>query len=153
MKKSVGDVNLVQALTEDKLNDIFKLLSKKTTISKQDFLNKTIKILGHNNYNMDILEGAYEMVDLDDLGEIKLSTFVDFLFEQGISKPVKYDFFNFEQRKELKIRTMKIMIYEKINIIGVQEKYTFKYYLIKLNNFETMGIINIPKDVKVAYVD
>ena len=53
---------------------------------------------------------------------------MDFLFEQGISKAVKSGYFNFENRKEIKIRSMKIIVYEHIGVIGVQEKYTFKYF-------------------------
>lgn len=151
MKKNVSDVNLVQALTDEKLDDIFSFLSTKTVVSKEDFFKNTLDILGHNKTNLEILESAYEMVDLEDTGEIKLADFVDFLFEQGISKTVKPGFFNFEHRKELRIRSIGILVYESINILGVQEKYTFKYYLIKLNNYSTIGIVNIPKDVKVLH--
>jgi hypothetical protein len=77
-KKNVSDVNLVEALTDDKLEKILAYLGSKKFVSKSEFFEKTLEILGNTDRNLEILENAYEMVDLEDLGYIKQANFVDF---------------------------------------------------------------------------
>ena len=148
-KKNISDLNIVSVLRDDKLDKIFSYLAGKRVVSKENFFRDTLEILGKTKSNVELLQNVYEMVDLDDTGYIRQELFVDFLFEQGISKIVKPDSFHFEIRKELRLRAQKIVIYEQIGMIGVQEKYSFKFYMIRIKNFNTFGIVDIPKNVHV----
>jgi hypothetical protein len=46
---------------------------------------------------------------------------------------------------------MKVIVYEQIGLIGIQEKYTYKYYMIRINNYSTIGIVDIPKGIQILY--
>ena len=148
--QSVGEVNLVHLLTEDKLQMILEFLSKKKAVSKQAFFDNVLEILGNTEKNFELQLNVYDMIDLEDSGYIRQANFVDFLFEQGQSKTVKSGYFNFDIKKELKIRCLKLIVYEQIGLIGIQEKYTFKFYQIRYSNYTTIGIINLSKDIKVT---
>lgn len=148
--KIISESNLVNTLPDHKLEAILMWLKDKRYALKAEFKEKLQEIIGGNHEdNIQLIDNVYEVIDLEDRGYIEQADLIDYLFEQGITKTGTSGHYFFQVKKELKLRSIQIIIYDQLGIIGIQEKHTHKYYLVRSNSYNVSGIVDIPKNVYV----
>lgn len=155
--RSLIKSSLINQLDETKLEVIFMWINKMGEVSKEDFVLKFCEIinLSHKNKQekyeiVELVNSVFELVDFQDNGQITKKEFFDFMFEQGFSKNNRSKgFFSFNLRKELRMNSSNVIVYENVNNIGIQEKRTDKFYIIRLHNFSIVGVLKMEKGITV----
>ena len=149
--------SLINQLDETKLEEIFMWIKKMSIVTKDEFVQKICDIINQNlkakQEKFEIVElvnSVFELVDFQDKGKITKKEFFDFMFEQGFSKNRRsMGTFSFHLRKELRMNSSNVIVYETVGNFGIQEKRSDKFYIIRLQNFAIVGALKMEKSIYV----
>lgn len=78
-------------------------------------------------------------------GYVTFGEFIDFVFEQGISKAVKQKEIVFANEKEIKINPLHLFYLPEMKMFGIQEKHTYKIFLYQEQNLKKIFEFEFPE--------
>ena len=87
-----------------------------------------------------LIDRLYEKIDISDKGFITFGQFIDFVFEQGLSRAVKQKEIVFVEQSQIQVNALNVFYLENVSMFGMQEKNTYNFYLYKIKDGKKVSL-------------